>query len=43
MMDKSNNTVYYLQYVNRMYKRILDEVNVGVHAVDETGKTIIYN
>ncbi|PGY13200.1 sigma-54-dependent Fis family transcriptional regulator [Bacillus sp. AFS031507] len=26
-----------------MYKRILDEVNVGVHAVDETGKTIIYN
>jgi arginine utilization regulatory protein len=42
-MDKSNNTVYYLQYVNRMYKRILDEVDVGVHAVDETGKTIIYN
>ncbi|WP_026694115.1 sigma 54-interacting transcriptional regulator [Peribacillus kribbensis] len=26
-----------------MYKRILDEINVGVHAVDETGKTIIYN
>lgn len=42
-MDKSNNTVNYLQYVNRMYKRILDEVDVGVHAVDETGKTIIYN
>ncbi|MFK9093942.1 sigma-54 interaction domain-containing protein [Bacillus salipaludis] len=26
-----------------MYQRILDEVDVGVHAVDETGKTIIYN
>ncbi|NHM33572.1 sigma 54-interacting transcriptional regulator [Bacillus sp. C11] len=26
-----------------MYKRILDEIDVGVHAVDETGKTIIYN
>ncbi|MEH7505163.1 sigma 54-interacting transcriptional regulator [Neobacillus drentensis] len=42
-MEKTNNTVNYLQYVNRMYKRILDEVDVGVHAVDETGKTIIYN
>ncbi|WP_040345031.1 sigma-54 interaction domain-containing protein [Neobacillus bataviensis] len=26
-----------------MYKQILDEVDVGIHAVDETGKTIIYN
>ncbi|WHY80061.1 sigma 54-interacting transcriptional regulator [Neobacillus sp. WH10] len=26
-----------------MYQRILDEVDVGVHAVDETGRTIIYN
>lgn len=42
-MEKTNHTVNYLQYVNRMYKRILDEVDVGVHAVDETGKTIIYN
>ncbi|WP_413310117.1 sigma-54 interaction domain-containing protein [Bacillus sp. 1P10SD] len=32
-----------LLYLTRMYKRILDEVDVGVHAVDETGKTIIYN
>nr|WP_051348591.1 sigma-54-dependent Fis family transcriptional regulator [Peribacillus kribbensis] len=32
-----------LVYLNGMYKRILDEINVGVHAVDETGKTIIYN
>jgi arginine utilization regulatory protein len=33
----------YLEYINRIYKRILDEVDIGVHAVDETGKTIIYN
>ncbi|AZU60013.1 sigma-54 interaction domain-containing protein [Neobacillus mesonae] len=32
-----------LRYLTQMYKRILDEVDVGVHAVDETGKTIIYN
>ena len=32
-----------LYYLTRMYERILDEVDVGVHAVDETGKTIIYN
>ncbi|MGG3470766.1 sigma 54-interacting transcriptional regulator [Neobacillus pocheonensis] len=42
-MENSNNTILYLQYLNRMYKRILDEVDVGVHAVDETGRTIIYN
>ncbi|HJV16563.1 MAG TPA: sigma 54-interacting transcriptional regulator, partial [Bacillales bacterium] len=33
----------YLEYINRIYQRILDEVDIGVHAVDETGKTIIYN
>jgi arginine utilization regulatory protein len=37
------NTKNDLLYLTRMYKRILDEVDVGVHAVDETGKTIIYN
>ncbi|MCM3116784.1 sigma 54-interacting transcriptional regulator [Neobacillus sp. MER 74] len=42
-MEKNNHTVNYLHYLNRIYKRILDEVDVGVHAVDETGKTIIYN
>jgi arginine utilization regulatory protein len=35
--------IHELQYINRIYERILDEVDVGVHAVDETGKTIIYN
>jgi arginine utilization regulatory protein len=33
----------YLEYINRIYQRILDEVDIGIHAVDETGKTIIYN
>ncbi|MBT2737149.1 sigma-54-dependent Fis family transcriptional regulator [Bacillus sp. ISL-7] len=42
-MEKTIQNANYLLYVNRMYKRILDEVDVGVHAVDETGKTIIYN
>ncbi|MCM3728025.1 sigma 54-interacting transcriptional regulator [Neobacillus cucumis] len=39
-MEKSKNDLIYL---TGMYKRILDEIDVGVHAVDETGKTIIYN
>src|SRR5579875_224625 len=42
-VEKSKATIDYLQYLNQMYQRILDEVDVGVHAVDETGKTIIYN
>ncbi|MEH7009553.1 sigma 54-interacting transcriptional regulator [Neobacillus niacini] len=42
-MEISNRSIQYLEYLTRMYERILDEVDVGVHAVDETGKTIIYN
>ncbi len=42
-MENSKKSLSYLQYVNKLYERILDEVEVGVHAVDETGKTIIYN
>jgi arginine utilization regulatory protein len=41
-MGQSKNT-HYLEYINRIYKLILDEVDVGIHAVDKTGKTIIYN
>lgn len=41
-MGQSENT-HYLKYINRIYKLILDEIDVGVHAVDNTGKTIIYN
>ena len=43
ILENTKKTIQYLQYFNNVYKRILDEVDVGVHAVDETGKTIIYN
>lgn len=42
-MGEHQQTLEYLQYVNKMYERILNEVDIGLHAVDETGKTIIYN
>jgi arginine utilization regulatory protein len=42
-MENSKESIHYLLYLNRMYERVLDKVDVGVHAVDETGKTIIYN
>jgi len=43
VLDYSLKDIHLLQYMNRMYKRILDEIDVGVHAVDKSGKTIIYN
>jgi arginine utilization regulatory protein len=43
MKRMKNFKVDDLHYLIRMYSKILDEVDVGVHAVDETGKTIIYN
>ncbi|WP_419887345.1 sigma-54 interaction domain-containing protein [Neobacillus niacini] len=42
-MDNTKMTIQYLQYLKSMYKRILDEVDVGVHAVDASGNTVIYN
>lgn len=42
-MEQIKMTVEYLQYLLSMYKRILDEVDVGVHAVDASGDTVIYN
>lgn len=42
-MDQTKMTVEYLHYLISMYKRILDEVDVGVHAVDASGNTVIYN
>ncbi len=42
-MGEHQQTLEYLQYVNKIYERILNEVDIGLHAVDETGKTIIYN
>lgn len=42
-MGQTKMTVEYLQYLISMYKRILDEVDVGIHAVDASGNTVIYN
>jgi arginine utilization regulatory protein len=42
-MEQTKMTLQYLQYLISMYKRILDEVDVGVHAVDASGNTVIYN
>ncbi|WP_141432090.1 sigma-54-dependent Fis family transcriptional regulator [Bacillus sp. 03113] len=36
MQDKTNN-------LHNIYKKIMENVNVGIHAVDKTGNTIIYN
>ena len=32
-----------LQTMNQVYKKIIDEIDVGVHVIDEKGKSIIYN
>lgn len=42
-MENNKMNIQYLHSLNTMYKKILDEVDVGVHAVDDTGNTIIYN
>ncbi|WP_243290905.1 sigma-54-dependent Fis family transcriptional regulator [Bacillus sp. FJAT-47783] len=43
MVEHSKQTIQSLQHLINIYERIIDEVDVGLHAVDATGKTIIYN
>lgn len=43
MDEHSKQTIQSLQHLIHIYERIIDEVDVGLHAVDATGKTIIYN
>ncbi|MGM0879299.1 MAG: AAA family ATPase, partial [Bacillota bacterium] len=43
MVEKLKQTIQSLQSLNSMYEKIMNEVDVGLHAVDETRKTIIYN
>jgi arginine utilization regulatory protein len=45
MSNQRNWTIELENFRKRMdlYKRVLDEIDVGVHVIDETGKTIIYN
>ncbi|MGF9858565.1 sigma 54-interacting transcriptional regulator [Priestia endophytica] len=33
----------YLQFLNFTYEKIIDEVDVGLHVIDKTGRTILYN
>lgn len=40
MKDKD---IQALTHINDLYKQLLNEVNVGVHAINAQGKTIIYN
>ncbi|WP_110111782.1 sigma 54-interacting transcriptional regulator [Bacillus sp. CGMCC 1.16541] len=39
----SEQDLNYLQYVKRTYEKVMDELDVGLHVVDRTGKTILYN
>jgi arginine utilization regulatory protein len=45
MSNQRNLAIELENFRKRMdlYKRVLDEIDVGVHVIDETGKTIIYN
>lgn len=42
MLNKDNNFDH-LRQMNKIYKYILDKIDVGIHAVNEEGRTIIYN
>lgn len=42
-MKRMDQRKEYLNYVNTIYKAIVDKIDVGVHAIDRTGKTVIYN
>nr|WP_129731797.1 sigma 54-interacting transcriptional regulator [Ectobacillus funiculus] len=43
MAEYSKQSIQHLKYINRVYERIMNEIDIGLHAVDETGTTIIYN
>ena len=43
MGNETENDWKTLQAINQVYKKIIDEIEVGVHVIDEKGKTIIYN
>ena len=40
-MNKLNED--HLLYLNSFYEEIIDKIDIGIHAVDAEGKTIIYN
>jgi len=40
---RDNEEKLMMQKMNDIFQKIIEEVDVGIHVVDETGKTIIYN
>jgi len=40
---RDNEEKLMIQKMNEIFQKIIEEVDVGIHVVDETGKTIIYN
>jgi arginine utilization regulatory protein len=41
VLDQEN--IQSLVKMNHLYKKLLDEIDVGVHVIDSRGKTILYN
>lgn len=40
---KKNKTQKNLAQLNHLYQMLIDEINVGIHVIDQDGHTIIYN
>ncbi|WP_257346802.1 sigma-54 interaction domain-containing protein [Pseudalkalibacillus decolorationis] len=43
MEPNGKHDVQTLIRINDLYKRLLDEIDVGIHVINDKGKTIIYN
>lgn len=43
MLNKESNEETHSKNMNLIYKKIIDEIAIGVHVIDDKGKTIIYN
>ncbi|WP_392387204.1 sigma-54 interaction domain-containing protein [Halobacillus karajensis] len=42
-MNKNAGDIQSLTRMNQLYEKLLNEVDVGIHVINEKGKTIIYN
>ncbi|CDQ20765.1 arginine utilization regulatory protein [Halobacillus karajensis] len=43
MVNKNAGDIQSLTRMNQLYEKLLNEVDVGIHVINEKGKTIIYN
>ena len=43
MLNNESNEDIPFNTMNLIYKEIIDEISIGVHVIDDKGKTIIYN